>query len=72
MLLSFNFVQWFGSYDQKFVKNPDLTISALVKAVEVKIGSKITVKGFNKINLGQGIEKKVDNLAEEVAKLTNA
>jgi elongation factor Ts len=58
--------------DQKFVKNPDLSITALVKEVEGKIGSKITVKGFNKINLGQGIEKKVDNLAEEVAKLTQA
>lgn len=58
--------------DQKFVKNPDLSISQLVKEVEGKIGSKITVRGFSKINLGEGIEKKVDNLADEVAKLTQA
>ena len=58
--------------DQKFVKNPDLSISKLVKEVEGKIGGKITVKGFDKINLGEGIEKKEDNLAEEVAKLTQA
>lgn len=56
--------------DQKFVKNPDHSISQLVKEVEGKIGSKITIKGFSKINLGEGIEKKVDNLADEVAKMT--
>lgn len=58
--------------DQKFVKNPDLSISKLVKEVEGKVGSKISVKGFSKVNLGEGIEKKVDNLADEVAKLTQA
>jgi elongation factor Ts len=58
--------------EQKFVKNPDLSISKLVKEFEAKIGSKIEIKGFDKINLGEGIEKKEDNLAEEVAKLTNS
>ncbi len=56
--------------DQKFVKNPDLSISKLVKEYEGKIGSSLAVKGFEKINLGAGIEKKQDNLADEVAKLT--
>ncbi len=58
--------------DQKFVKNPDLSISKLIKEVEGKVGSKISIKGFSKVNLGEGLEKKVDNLAEEVAKLTQA
>lgn len=58
--------------DQKFVKNPDISITDLVKGVEKSIGSSITVKGFSKINLGEGIEKKTDNLAEEVAKMTQA
>tara|TARA_Y100001936_G_C16077173_1_gene674847 strand:+ start:1518 stop:2438 length:921 start_codon:yes stop_codon:yes gene_type:complete len=56
--------------DQKFVKNPDLSISKLIKEYEGKVGSSISVKGFEKINLGAGIEKKQDNLADEVAKLT--
>lgn len=56
--------------DQKFVKNPDVSISKLVKEVENKVGSAITVKSFKKVNLGEGIEKKEDNLADEVAKLT--
>ncbi|MBD65135.1 MAG: elongation factor Ts [Halobacteriovoraceae bacterium] len=56
--------------EQKFVKNPDQSISALVKEYEGKAGGKITLKGFSRVNLGEGIEKKEDNLAEEVAKMT--
>lgn len=58
--------------DQKFVKNPDLSISQLVKEVEGKTGGSITVKGFSRVNLGEGIEKREDNLADEVAKMTQA
>lgn len=58
--------------EQKFVKNPDISISKLIQEVSTKIGGKISVKGFDKINLGEGIEKKEDNLAEEVAKMTKA
>lgn len=56
--------------EQVFVKNPDLTIKKLVEEVSKKVGDTITIKSFYKINLGEGIEKKEDNLAEEVAKLT--
>jgi elongation factor Ts len=59
-------------YEQKFVKNPDLSISKLIKEVEGKIGGTIKINGFDKINLGEGIEKKSENLADEVAKLTQA
>ncbi len=58
--------------DQKFVKNPDFSISKLIKEYEGKVGSSITLKGFEKLNLGEGIEKKEDNLADEVAKLTQS
>jgi elongation factor Ts len=58
--------------DQKFVKNPDLSIAKLLKEYEAKVGGKITIANFHKLNLGEGIEKKEDNLAEEVAKMTQA
>lgn len=58
--------------EQKFVKDPDLSISKLVQNVESAVGGKITIAGFEKINLGEGIEKKEDNLAEEVAKMTQS
>lgn len=56
--------------EQKFVKDPDVSISKLIENVGKTIGSSITLKGFNKLDLGEGIEKKEDNLADEVAKLT--
>lgn len=56
--------------EQKFVKDPDISIAKLVSDVGAKIGAKLEVKGFSKLDLGAGIEKVEDNLAEEVAKLT--
>ncbi len=51
--------------EQKFVKNPDLTVKKLLEG----FGNETTIVGFQKLNLGEGIEKKEDNLAEEVAKM---
>ena len=42
------------------------------KPTKKKAGGKITVNGFSKMNLGEGIEKREDNLADEVAKMTKA
>ena len=52
--------------EQKFVKNPDLTVGKLL----TESGTGLTVKEFFKLNLGEGIEKREDNLADEVAKMT--
>ena len=57
-------------YDQKFVKNTDVTITDLVNELTLKLGEKISIRRFMKWNLGEGIEKKQDNLAEEVSKMT--
>ena len=56
--------------EQKFVKNPDVTIQDLVNELTMKIGEKISIRRFVKYNLGEGIEKKQDNFADEVAKMT--
>jgi elongation factor Ts len=45
---------------QPFVKNPDQTVEQLLKAAGA------TVVGFDRLEVGEGIEKKVDNFAEEV------
>jgi elongation factor Ts len=45
---------------QPFVKNPDQSVEQLLKAAGV------TVKRFDRIELGEGIEKKSENFAEEV------
>lgn len=57
-------------YEQKFVKDPDKTINDLLNELTLKIGEKISIRRFIKYNLGEGIEKKEDNLADEVAKMT--
>ena len=56
--------------EQKFVKNPDLTIKKLLEEVSAKVGDTLSIKRFVKVNLGEGIEKREDNLADEVAKMT--
>ena len=56
--------------EQKFVKDPDTTVGKLVDKVAKEVGVDLTLAGFKVLNLGEGIEKKEDNLAEEVAKLS--
>lgn len=56
--------------EQKFVKNPDISVQDLINELTIKIGEKIDVRRFVKFNLGEGIEKKVDDFAAEVASMT--
>ena len=56
--------------DQPFVKDPDKKISDLVTELTLKIGEKISVRRFVRMTLGEGLEKRQDNLADEVAKMT--
>lgn len=57
-------------YEQSFVKDPDTTIGKLIEATSKTVGASIKVTKFIKFNLGEGIQKKEDNFAEEVAKMT--
>ena len=54
--------------EQTFVKNPDLTIKQLVADVAKKVGADIKVAKVVRFEVGEGIEKKEENFAEEVAK----
>lgn len=56
--------------DQKFIKNPDISVQDLINELTIKVGEKIDVRRFVKFNLGEGIEKRVDDFASEVAKMT--
>ncbi len=56
---------------QPFLKNPELTIQDLLNELALKLGEKIVIRRFVKFNLGEGLEKKQDNFAEEVAKLSS-
>ncbi len=54
--------------DQVYVKDSDLTVSKYLDKVSREVGEAITVKGFIRFETGEGIEKKEENFAEEVAK----
>lgn len=56
--------------EQKFVMDPDTAVKKYVEDTAKKAGVQLEVKSFALIRLGEGIEKKEDNLAEEVAKLS--
>jgi elongation factor Ts len=58
--------------EQPFVKNPDITIEQLINEKIVKIGEKISVRRFVRYKMGDGLEKKVNDLAAEVAEQTAA
>lgn len=53
--------------NQKFVKNPDISVADLQKQTGTSLGLTLNVKRFVRFELGEGIEKKKDNFAEEVA-----
>lgn len=53
--------------EQKFVKNSDVTISEHLNNTIAKIGENLVIRRFVRYELGEGIEKKTENFAEEVA-----
>lgn len=54
--------------EQPFVKNPDMTIEDLVKEQIMAIGENVKIRRFARFQMGEGLEKKEENFAEEVAK----
>ncbi|MCL2062607.1 MAG: translation elongation factor Ts [Firmicutes bacterium] len=57
--------------EQPFVKDPSVTVGKFVEAAAKKFGTDIRISRFTKFTMGEGLEKKTDNLAEEVAKMQN-
>ena len=52
---------------QKFVKDPDKTIEQVVVEATATIGEKISVRRFVRFEMGEGLQKKEENFAEEIA-----
>ncbi len=57
--------------DQPYVKDPSKTIGDLVTEKIASIKENITIRRFTRYKMGEGIEKKVDDFAEEVASLAS-
>ena len=54
--------------DQVYVQDSDLTVAKYVEKVAKENNANVTVKKFIRYETGEGIEKKEENFAEEVAK----
>jgi elongation factor Ts len=53
--------------DQKFVKNPDKSVQEMLQELIAKIGENIVIRRFTRYELGEGIERKKEDFASEVA-----
>ena len=54
---------------QSYVKDPSKTIKDVVIEATAAIGEKISIRRFVRYEVGEGIEKKADDFAAEVAKM---
>ena len=53
--------------DQQFVKDPDMTIAQYVTDRIQKTGENVKIRRFVRYEMGEGLTKRQDNFAEEVA-----
>jgi elongation factor Ts len=53
--------------EQAFVKDPDKSVGELVTEAVAKMGENIKVRRFSRFRLGEGVQKRSDDFAAEVA-----
>lgn len=58
--------------EQDFVKDTEKTVAQIINEAILVIGEKISIRRFTRYEMGEGLTKRVDNLAEEVAKQMEA
>lgn len=53
--------------EQEYVRDPALSVKQVIAQVEKETGASITVSRFVRYEMGEGIEKRVDNFVDEIA-----
>jgi elongation factor Ts len=53
--------------DQAFIKDPDQTVGDLITAAVARMGENIQLRRFSRFKLGEGLAKREDDFAAEVA-----
>ena len=56
--------------EQSFIINPDLTIAQYISTKTAEMGEKLSIRRFTKYVMGEGLTKKVEDFAAEVAAQT--
>lgn len=54
--------------EQPFIKDSSKTIKSLINDAVLKIGEKVVIRRFTRYEMGEGLEKRVENLADEINK----
>lgn len=52
--------------EQDYVKDSSKTVTTLINEAVAAIGEKITVRRFVRYEMGEGLEKRQDNFAQEI------
>ncbi|MBR5145560.1 MAG: translation elongation factor Ts [Clostridia bacterium] len=58
--------------EQEYVKDPSKTVATLINEAVAKIGEKISVRRFVRYEVGEGLEKRENNFAQEIMEQVNA
>ena len=56
--------------DMSYVKDDDMTVGQYVNATAKELGGEIAIVDFYRYEKGEGIQKREENFAEEIAKMT--
>lgn len=54
--------------DQAYIRNPDISVQQMTNEIIAKIGENISVRRFTRYEMGEGLQKREENFADEVAK----
>ena len=57
--------------DMSYIKDDDMKVGQYVKATAKELGGEIEIVEFYRFEKGEGIQKKEENFAEEIAKMTS-
>ncbi|MPM82970.1 Elongation factor Ts [bioreactor metagenome] len=59
-------------FEQLFVKDTALTITQVLEKASKDLGAKVSIKHFTRYEMGEGLQKRENNFAEEVMSQTKA
>jgi len=65
--------KWFADnvlLEQAFVKDDKLTVQKHVEKVGKELGTEVSIKAMHRFKVGEGLEKRADDFAAEVAKMS--
>ncbi len=57
--------------EQPFVKDQTITVNDLVAQITAKTGEKVSIRRFTRYKMGEGLEKRSEDFAQEIASMVN-